>query len=399
MNSVLYCARQIIVLLAVTLCGSADHVQAKMPGLIPPPPKIKVKSFILMDVDSGEILASDNPSETMHPASITKMMTAYIAEAELSSGNIHRDDQVLISEKAWSMGGSTMFIEVGNRVSVAELMSGIIIVSGNDSSVAIAEHIAGSEDAFAHLMNTTAQRLGMHNTHFKNAAGWPTDNHYSTAHDLAILSKHIIQDYPEYYPLYSEKYYQYGVDKKTGGALARQANRNSLLWTNPYVDGLKTGHIDETGYHLAVTAKRDERRLVAVLLGANSKKQRSEEAQQLLTYGFRFFENINIKKAGEALKTVTVWKGKVKQVTVGIGNDLIVTVPRGTGKRLKASMEVEANLVAPLAKGQQVGVVKVLLEDELIQEVPLLMQQSVEQGGLFRRLWDTIMMFFNSLFL
>ncbi|MDP0562810.1 MAG: D-alanyl-D-alanine carboxypeptidase family protein [Candidatus Endonucleobacter sp. (ex Gigantidas childressi)] len=368
-----------------------------MSGLTPPPPKLEVKSFILMDIDSGEILASENPSETMHPASVTKMMTAYIAEAELASGNIHRDDKVLISEKAWSMGGSTMFVEVGNRVEVEELMRGIVIVSGNDSSVAMAEHIAGSEYAFVHIMNATAKKLGMNNTHFQNAAGWPAENHYSTAYDLAILSKHIIQDYPEYYPLYSEKYYQYGVDKKTGNALARQANRNNLLWTNPYVDGLKTGHIEATGYHLAVTAKRYGRRLVAVLLGSDTENQRSEEAQKLLTYGFRFFENVNIKKAGEALRTVTVWKGNVNKVTVGIGHDLIVTVPRGTGKRLKASMEVEANLTAPLAKGQQIGMVKVLLDDELIHEVPLLTQKSVKEGGFFKRLWDAIVMFFNGL--
>ncbi len=398
MSNILSPVRQMVGLVSVMLCLGAGQVQAKISALIPSPPKIAVKSFVLMDVDSGEILASENPKETMHPASVTKMMTAYIAEAELAAGNINRDDKVLISEKAWSMGGSTMFIEVGNRVPVEELMKGIIIVSGNDASVAMAEHIAGSEDAFAQLMNGTAKKLGMNNTHFQNAAGWPAPDHYSTAYDLAILSRHIVQDYPEYYGLYSQKYYQYGVDKKTGKPLARQANRNSLLWTNPYVDGLKTGHIEATGYHLAATAERDDRRLVAVLLGASSEKQRSEEAQKLLTYGFRFFENVDIKKGGEALQKVKVWKGARNEITVGIDKDLIVTVPRGTGKKLKASMEVDPRLVAPIEAGQKVGSVKVMLDDELVTEVPLLAQQAVEKGGFFKRLWDSIMMFFSGLF-
>ena len=291
-----------------------------------------------------------------------------------------------------------MFVEVGSKVPVSELIKGIIIVSGNDASVAMAEHIAGSEDAFAQLMNGTAKKLGMNHTHFQNAAGWPAKDHYSTAYDLALLSKRIVQDYPQYYDLYSQKYYQYGVDKRTGKPLARQANRNSLLWTNPYVDGLKTGHIEATGYHLAVTAKRDDRRLVAVLLGAQSEKQRSEEAQKLLTYGFRFFENVNIKKGGESLKQVKVWKGDENELSVGIDKDLIVTVPRGTGKKLKAIMEVDNNLVAPIEKGQAVGTVKVTLDDEVVSEVPLLAQQTVEKGGFFKRLWDSVVMFFSGLF-
>lgn len=206
--------------------------QAQAAALIPAAPKVAASSYILMDADSGEILAAGNPDETLHPASLTKLMTAYIAEVELAAGNIHRDDEVLISEKAWKMGGSTMFIEVGERVPVQELLKGIIIVSGNDASVAIAEHIAGGEDAFAQLMNNTARRLGMINSHFVNASGWPASDHYSTARDLAILSRHIVNDYPEYYQLYAQKYYQYGVDKKTGKPLRRQANRNSLLWSN-----------------------------------------------------------------------------------------------------------------------------------------------------------------------
>lgn len=380
------------------MAGLVITGQAHAFGQIPSPPEVALKSYILMDAASGEVLASQKPDEIMHPASLTKMMTAYLAEMEMAAGNISRDDKVLVSEKAWSLGGSTMFIEVGERVPVEELLKGIIIVSGNDASVAIAEHIAGSEGAFAQLMTSTAQRLGMKNTLFQNASGWPVDDHYSTARDMAILGKHIVQDYPEYYGWYAEKYYQYGVDKKTGKQLRRQANRNRLLWTNPYVDGLKTGHIEDTGYHLAVTSERDDRRLIAVLLGSKSEKQRADDAQKLLTYGFRFFENVDVKKGGEPLQTVKVWKGDVSEITVGITEDLIVTVPRGTGKNLTASLTVDPKLEAPIERGQTVGSVKVMLEDELVREVPLIAQQAVEPGGFFKRIWDSVVLFFTGLF-
>ncbi|WP_062267450.1 D-alanyl-D-alanine carboxypeptidase family protein [Endozoicomonas arenosclerae] len=377
---------------------AAPVAQAKTGALIPAAPKISASSFILMDADSGEILASENPDETRHPASLTKMMTAYIGEVELAAGNIQRDDEVLISEKAWKMGGSTMFVEVGERVPVQELLKGIIIVSGNDASVAMSEHIAGSEDAFAQLMNNTAKRLGMINSHFVNASGWPASDHYSTARDLAILSRHIVKDYPEYYELYAQKYYQYGTDKKTGKPLRRQANRNRLLWTNPYVDGLKTGHTEASGFGLAATADRDGRRLITVILGARSEKQRAEEAQKLLTYGFRFFENVDVKKGGVTLETVPVWKGKQDKVNVAIDKDLIVTVPRGTGKDLKATLEIDPMIEAPVEAGQQLGTLKVTINDEVIKEVPLRAEAAVERGGFFKRLWDSVRLFFKGLF-
>lgn len=379
------------------MAGLVITGQASAFGQIPSPPEVSLKSYILMDASSGEVLASQNPDETMHPASLTKMMTAYLAEMELAAGNIKLDDKVLISEKAWSLGGSTMFIEVGERVSVQDLLKGIVIVSGNDASVAMAEYIAGSEDAFAQLMTSTAHRLGMNNTQFENASGWPAPDHYSTARDLATLSKHIIEDYPDQYGLYAEKYFQYGVDKKTGKPLRRQANRNRLLWTNPHVDGLKTGHIEDTGYHLAVTAKNDGRRLIAVLLGSASEKQRADDAQKLLTYGFRFFENVDVKKSGEPLQTVKVWKGEISEIPAGITEDLIVTVPRGTGKNLSASLVIDPKLEAPVAQGQAIGSVKVMLEDEVVREVPLVAMQGVESGGFFKRLWDSIVLFFTGL--
>lgn len=383
---------------AVTVTGlmMASHVFAL--GQIPSPPEVAVKSYILIDSDSDEVLASNNPDMTIHPASLTKMMTSYLAEMELSQGNIHRDDLVTISKKAWSIGGSTMFIEVGEKVKVDELLKGIIIVSGNDASIAISEHVAGSEDAFAQLMNSTAKNLGMSNTHFQNASGWPADNHYSTARDLAVLSKRIVHDYPEDYGLYAEKYYQYGVDKETGEPLRRQANRNRLLWSNPSVDGLKTGHIEETGYHLAVTSKKDGRRLIAILLGASTDKQRAEEAQKLLTYGFRFFENVDIKPGGVALETVDVWKGAEDSLAVGIAENLVVTVPRGTGKDIQATLTVNPDLQAPIVKGQEVGSLVVSVKDTIIKKVPLIAQQSIEQGGFLKRIWDSILLFVQSFF-
>ena len=379
------------------MAGLVMAGQAGAFGQIPSPPEVALKSYILVDAASGEVLASQNPDEPMHPASLTKMMTAYLAEMELAAGNIKLDDEVLVSEKAWSLGGSTMFIEVGERVSVEDLLKGIIIISGNDASVALAEYIAGSEDAFAQLMTSTAQRLGMNNTQFQNASGWPVADHYSSARDLATLSKHIVEDFPEQYGLYAEKYFQYGVDKKTGKPLRRQANRNRLLWTNPHVDGLKTGHIEDTGYHLAVTSKRDGRRLIVVLLGSSGEKQRADDAQKLLTYGFRFFENVDVKKAGEPLQTVKVWKGEINDIPVGITDDLIVTVPRGTGKNLTASLVIDPKLEAPIARGQTVGTVKVMLDDDVVREVPLTAMQSVEPGSFLKRLWDSIVLFFTGL--
>ena len=383
---------------AIMFCLGTGIAQATPAALIPAAPKLASKSYILMDADSGEILASEKIDVPMHPASMTKMLTTYVVDSEIAAGNISRDDKVLVSEKAWRMGGSTMFIEVGERVSVQDLLKGTIIVSGNDSSVALAEHVAGSEDAFSQLMNSKARKLGMVNTHFQNASGWPADDHYTTARDMAILSKHIIQDFPEDYYLYSEKYFQYGKNKRTGEPLRRQANRNRLLWTNPNVDGLKTGHIEATGYHLAASALSDGRRLITVVMGADSEKQRADETQKLLTYGFRFFENVDIKQSHQPLESIRIWKGAEDNVNVMIEKDLIVTVPRGTGKDLTAVLNVDANVEAPVTRGQQLGSLKVMRGEEVVKEVPLLAQKAVERGGFFKRFWDSIVLFFSGLF-
>lgn len=398
MNKRKHPVRRLAGLVTMMFCLGSGIAQANTSALIPAAPKLASKSYILMDADSGEILAGEKIDEPMHPASLTKMLTSYIGEAEIHAGNIKRQDEVLVSEKAWRMGGSTMFIEVGDRVPVEELLKGIIIVSGNDASVALAEHIAGSEEGFAQMMNGTARKLGMVNTHFVNSSGWPADDHYSTARDMAILSKHIVQDYPEDYHLYAQKYYQYGVNKRTGEPLRRQANRNRLLWTNPSVDGLKTGHIEATGYHLAATALRDGRRLITVLMGSSSEKQRAEEAQKLLTYGFRFFENVDVKRGGQPLESIRIWKGAEDEVNVMIEKDLIVTVPRGSGKDLTAVMKLDSTIEAPITRGQQLGSLRVMRGEEVVKEVPLLAQRSVERGGLFKRIWDSIVMFFSNLF-
>ncbi len=366
-------------------------------GLIPSPPQIAAKSYILVDAVSGEVLAENNADEAMPPASLTKMMTAYVVENELAAGNIARNDLVTVSEKAWRMRGSLMFIEVGEKVSVEDLLKGVIIVSGNDASVALSEYVAGSEDAFAQVMNGTARELEMENTQFQNASGWPAKGHYSSARDLSKLARAIIYDHPEYYDIYSEREFQYGVNKSTGKPLNPQPNRNTLL-SNPNVDGLKTGHTDAAGYCLVASAKKDERRLIAVVMGTRSESARANETQKLLTYGFRFFENVDVNRGGVSLEQVRVWKGDRDQLSVGLEKDLVITVPRGRGKDVKASMTIEPDLEAPIAAGQVVGSVIVRLDDDVVEEKPLIALEAIEQGGFFKRLWDSIARFFSGLF-
>ena len=383
---------------AMVLLVFASMVRALPVGLIPSPPQVAASSYILMDAVSGEVLAEENADQRLPPASLTKMMTAYVVETELANGNISRGDLVTISERAWQMKGSLMFIEVGEKVSVSDLLKGVIIVSGNDASVALAEYVAGGEESFARLMNATAERLGMVNTHFVNASGWPAENHYSSARDLAILARHMITDHPEYYPIYAEKEFQHGVDKRTGEPLSPQANRNTLLFTNPNVDGIKTGYSDEAGYCLAASSERAGRRLIAVVMGARSERGRASETQKLLTYGFRFFDNVEVRKGGVTLEQVRVWKGSRNELAAGLKKDLVLTVPRGKGKQIQASMLVDQDIVAPVAAGQRVGTVKVTLDDEVISEVPLIALDPVEKGGWFKRFRDSILRFFIGLF-
>nr|WP_080531848.1 D-alanyl-D-alanine carboxypeptidase family protein [Alloalcanivorax xenomutans] len=343
-----------------------------------------------MDARSGHIIVQHNADQTMPPASLTKMMTAYIAEREIQSGNISLQDQAPVSVKAWRMGGSRTFLKEGTQVSIDDLLRGIIIQSGNDASVAMAEYIAGSEDAFADLMNQQARALNMNDTHFMNATGWPAENHHSTAHDMARLARAIINDYPEHYDIYAEKEFTYnGIT---------QTNRNLLLWRDSTVDGLKTGHTDEAGYCLVASAKRDEMRLISVVMGTASEQARAQETQKLLTYGFRFFESYKAYSANDVLANPDVWLGAADTVRLGPEKDVQLTVPRDSADRLQAEMTINPQLRAPIEKGQQYGTVTIRLDDEVISETPLVALESVEEGGFFSRLWDHIMLFFKDLF-
>ncbi|MBE9532610.1 MAG: D-alanyl-D-alanine carboxypeptidase [Proteobacteria bacterium] len=350
----------------------------------PTAPTIAAKSYILQDFESGRIIAELNSEQRLPPASITKLMTAYVVSHELEAGNIQLSDDVLISEKAWRMVGSRSFIEVNTKVPVEVLLRGMIIQSGNDAAVALAEHIAGSEETFAQMMNQYAQQLGMFNTNYQNSTGLPSPEHYTTAKDIAILSAAIIRDFPEHYKWYAEKEYTYNN--------ITQHNRNKLLWRDATVDGLKTGHTEEAGYCLAASAKRSGMRLISVVLGTRSVNARAQETQKLFNFGFRFFESHELYKAQDKIADVKIWKGADKLVNLGLEHSLAVTVPRGRYKELVATTNIPQPVIAPLTAGTQLGEVEIRLGDELIAKQPLIVLQSVEEGSWWSRLIDTIMM-------
>ena len=357
------------------------------PTVVPPPPKLDARSYILIDYDSGEVLAEKNADERIEPASITKMMTAYLVDQELRRGNIGLDDEVPISEKAWRMKGSRMFVEVGKKVPLRELLKGMIIQSGNDATVALAEHIAGTEEAFVDMMNAQAQALGMTGTHFANSTGWPDPEHYSTARDLAILARALIHDFPERYALYREKKYTWnGIT---------QYNRNRLLWRDKSVDGVKTGHTESAGYCLVSSAQRDGMRLIAVVLGTRSDKARTQQSQALLNYGFRFFETHKLYGAGQKLADVRVWFGARDKVGVGPAEDIFVTVPRGRYGDLKAGMDLQSSVEAPVEKGRELGRLKVTLDGKPKREAALHALNAVPEGGLWEKARDTVLRWFE----
>ena len=358
--------------------------------IIPAPPLLAAGSYVLMDADTGEVLVAHNAEQELPPASLTKLMTAYIATKEIQDGKIREQDLVTVSEKAWRTGGSRMFIEVGKQVPVIDLLKGVIIQSGNDASVALAEYIAGSEESFASMMNATAKQLGLKNSHFKNATGLPSEGHYSSAKDMANLARAIIFDEPDHYAIYSEREYTWnGI---------RQQNRNLLLWRDNSVDGLKTGHTDEAGYCLVASAERDGMRLVAAVFGARNEQARMAETQKLLTYGFRFFENRTFYRKGAVLAQPTVWKGEESQVQVGLEKDLTLTVPRGQAERLTAEAVLQPEILAPVVQGQKLGVVEIRLDDRVIHTADLVALENVERGGFFKRILDSIRLFFFNLF-
>lgn len=386
-----------VIVCAASYAGAAEvptpnavPTAASAPVVIPAMPQLAAKSYVLMDAASGNILVENNGDERLPPASLTKLMTAYIATKEIQKGQIAEQDMVTISEKAWRTGGSRMFIDVGKQVSVDDLLHGIIIQSGNDASVALAEHIAGSEEAFSGMMNTAATRLQLDNSHFMNATGLPAEEHYSTAHDMAKLARAIIYEDPEHYSIYAQKEFLWNNIK--------QPNRNLLLWRDKTVDGLKTGHTDEAGYCLVASAVRDDMRLISVVFGASSEASRAAETQKLLTYGFRFFETKTFYQKGVELADSKVWKGQSSEVKVGLAEDLTVTLPRGQVQKLAATMILDKSVIAPVAKGDRLGVVEVRAGDEVVHTADLVALQDVEEGGFFRRMFDSVRMFFYSLF-
>ncbi|WP_292756139.1 D-alanyl-D-alanine carboxypeptidase family protein [Methylophaga sp. UBA2689] len=350
----------------------------------PTAPSIAGTAHILQDYDSGHILMSENADERLPPASITKLMTSYVVSQEIHDGNIKLDDEVLISEKAWRMIGSRSFIEVNTKVTVEALLRGMIVQSGNDAAVALAEHVAGSEEVFAQMMNQYAQKLGMVNTNYQNATGLPGAEHYTTAHDIAILSAALIRDFPEHYQWYAEKEYTYnGIT---------QHNRNKLLWRDNTVDGLKTGHTEEAGYCLSASAKRDGMRLIAVVLGTASENARAQEIQKMFNFGFRFFETHQLYAADEAITQTKVWKGQTDQLNLGLAQPLSITVPRGRYKDLQASTNIQQPVVAPVAKGSELGEVEIRLGDEVVATRMLVAVDEVEKGSWWRRILDSLLM-------
>ena len=375
-------------LLVFCIALAATPLQAS--SLIPSPPELGAESYILMDVQSGRILVQKNADERVAPASLTKMMTAYIADREMEAGRLSMDEETTVSVNAWQTGGSRMFLKEGSKVTVRELMHGIIVQSGNDASMALAEHIAGGEGSFAQMMNQQASQLGMENTHFTNATGLPNPDMHTTARDMALLSIAKIRDFPETYDLYSKRHYTYnGI---------RQPNRNQLLWRDKSVDGLKTGHTDEAGYCLAASARRDGMRLVSVVLGASSAEARARESQQLLNYGFRYYETFRLYEGGEKVTDARVWKGAGDQVDLGIQEDLYLTVPNGAREELEPRVSVESVLEAPLERGDVFGDLTVTHDGSTLAERDLVALHSVEEGGFFRRIWDAIKLFFLGLF-
>lgn len=369
-------------LLAGVMLSSISSHAAITPN--PTAPNIAAKSYILQDFASGRVIAESNSEQRLPPASITKLMTAYVVSHELANGNINLTDNVLISEKAWRMVGSRSFIEVNTKVPVEVLLRGMIIQSGNDAAVALAEHVAGSEETFAQMMNQYAQQLGMFNTNYRNSTGLPAAEHYTTAKDIAILSAAIIRDFPDHYKWYAEKEYKYND--------ITQHNRNKLLWRDSSVDGLKTGHTEEAGYCLAASAVRSDMRLISVVLGTRSDNARAQETQKLFNYGFRFFETHELYPALTRIADSKIWKGNTKLVDLGLAKPLSVTVPRGRYKELVASTNIQQAIVAPILEGAQLGEVEIRLGDELIAKENLVAIQTVEQGGWWRRLLDSLLM-------
>ncbi len=373
------------IFLAGVLFVMGIGVQAA-PAIIPAPPQLAAEGYLLIDAATGTPLVEFNADQRLPPASLTKIMTSYVAAKEIERGIITLDDEVGVSIKAWRMEGSRMFIQEGTKVRLEDILRGIIVQSGNDASVALAEHVAGSEEGFADLMNQYAQQLGMTNTNFVNATGLPDENHYTTANDLARLTVALINQFPEQYKIYSEKYFTYSE--------IRQPNRNRLLMRDSSVDGVKTGHTEAAGYCLVASAVRGEMRLLSVLMGASSQEGRAAESQKLLTYGFRYFETAHLYRADETLRQVRVWGGQHQTVNLGLSADVVMTIPKGIRDELQAEIQIQNEIHAPIEKGDELGSLTIGLPDKEDISVALTALNGVQQAGFFARIWDSILLFF-----
>src|SRR5262245_7726201 len=368
--------RRSLASLAIVVCATAL-------AAAPQPPSVIGKSWMLGDLSSGEVLAAQRADERFEPASLTKLMTAYVVFGALRDRKLAPDQQVQVSARAWKAAGSRMFIEPRRPVTVDELVRGMVVQSGNDACIALAEAVAGNEEVFVQMMNREAARLGMKNTNYMNASGLPDAQHYSTAQDLYALSAALIKDFPnEYAQYYSQKEYRYnGIT---------QPNRNRLLWIDPSVDGVKTGHTEAAGYCLVASSRRGGRRLLSVLLGSTSEATRAQESLKLLNWGYQFFDSVKLYGGGSPVRSLEVWKGAARNVNVGVGTDLFVTVPKGEADKLKAELVSQQPLVAPLGKGQRVGVLRVTHDGKAFGEYPLVTLEPVAAAGFFRRTWDTL---------
>ena len=353
----------------------------------PPPPTVAARAWLLLDATSGQPIAGGNPEERIEPASLTKLMTAYVVFSALRDRSLSLNEAVPVSERAWRAPGSRMFVVPGSRVTVEELLRGMIVQSGNDACLALAEAVAGSEDAFVGRMNREAQRLGLKDTHFANSSGLPQPGHYSTASDLALLTRSLIRDFPDEYRLYAEREYRYNN--------ITQQNRNRLLWLDPNVDGVKTGHTESAGYCLIASARRGGRRLVSVVIGAPSDRLRAQESQRLLNFGFQSYDGVLLYQKGQEISRLRVWKGSARELGAGSPADLYVTVPKGTADRLQADLISVQPLVAPLAAGQRIATLRVSHEGRPLGEYPVVALESIAIAGFFRRAWDGMALLFK----
>ncbi|MEC4750378.1 D-alanyl-D-alanine carboxypeptidase family protein [Methylomicrobium sp. Wu6] len=369
-------------LFAAVLQANAEAVEIETPA----PPTIDAKAFVLQDAMTGKVLAENNADERLPPASLTKIMTVYVVFKELANGHLRLEDLATISKKAWGTSGSRMFVEVNAQVKIEDLLKGVIIQSGNDASVALAEHIAGDESTFADMMNQHAARLGMKNTHFKNADGLPIEDHYTSARDLAILTTALIKEFPQYYPWFSQKEFTYNN--------IVQHNRNLLLSRDSTVDGVKTGFTDDAGYCLVASALRNDMRLISVVMGTKSASARAVENQNLLNYGFRFFESPRLYEGKAVLSDARIWKGDAKTVPLGLAESLHATVPRGGSKDVKSLIRINEPIIAPIKEGDKLGTVQVTYKDKAIDQKDLVALKAVGEGNMFRKLFDGVLMRF-----